>query len=70
MHTPIPHRWRILAGPFFESERGILNAIEKHLAETGARTMKADERGGLSLFRLRSECETMEETAARLRRKH
>jgi hypothetical protein len=62
-------RYRVLAGPFHPHEAAIFASLTAHLKATGARiTTVSGPHGGVEVWRLRSECETYDETANRLRR--
>lgn len=61
-------RYRPLAGPFYEPQGQLCQALLDHLQAGKARVITASERGGVTIFRLRSECETLAETATRLRK--
>ena len=63
-------RYRPLAGPFDDSERDLFQLVAGFLQATGARILTVGERQGVSIYRLRSECETLEDTAHRLRRRN
>lgn len=67
-NATVEQRYMRLAGPFDEGSHGILEGMRKFLGETGARIVTVGEADGVCLWRLRSECETMEETERRLRR--
>lgn len=66
--NPIHKRYLALAGPFTAEERPLLLAVVTYLRRSGARITTQPERDGTTIYRLRSECETHEETAERLRR--
>lgn len=69
MKNDIHHRYHLLAGPFTGNEASLLEAVCAYLKKTGARIIQHPNPGyGTDIYRLRSECETMEETEARLRR--
>ena len=59
-------RYRPLAGPFYEQQSGLCEALLASLVTGKARVIIASERGGVTIFRLRSECETLQETERRL----
>jgi hypothetical protein len=65
----IEARYLRLAGPFLPEEEGVFSALVSYLQKSGARILTVQERDGANVWRLRSECETREETAARLHRK-
>lgn len=68
-YTPsIQQRYRRLAGPFRESESGTLDRLLAYLQATGARIVTVGEPDGLNVWRLRSECESIDETRRRLGR--
>lgn len=66
----VAERYQRLAGPFDEHSAWILDAMREFLVKTGARIVTVGESTGVCLWRLRSECETMEQTEKRLRRQH
>lgn len=61
-------RYRPIAGPFYEPQSGLCSKLLDHLIHSKARVIAANERDGVTIFRLRSECETLEQTAIRLRK--
>lgn len=64
----IRNRYRCLAGPFRTAEdEPLLRGLERHLRETGARIGTFGTPEGATVWRLASECETLIETARRLR---
>jgi hypothetical protein len=68
--TPaLRNRYRVLAGPFTLLEQPMLDQLLSHLATTGARTttVSAPHASGVEVWRLRSEMETLPDTARRLR---
>lgn len=67
-NATVAQRYMRLAGPFDERSLGILEGMRKFLSQTGARYVTVGEADGVCLWRLRSECETMEQTERRLRR--
>ena len=67
--SQLAKRYQPIAGPFYRGEDGLFDRVLAHLHTSGARVTTAPEREGTSIYRLRSECETLEETATRLRRK-
>lgn len=64
----ITKRYRPLCGPFRRGEESLLEIVAAYLTGSGARILTAPERDGQTIYRLRSECETAEETATRLKR--
>lgn len=67
-NATVAQRYLRLAGPFDERTQCILEGMRRYLGATGARTVTVGEADGVCLWRLRSECETLEETERRLRR--
>lgn len=70
-YTPgIGTRWRCIAGPFVDAEAALFLRLCDYLRETGARTfsMRTKDGSGVELYRLRSECETLDQTRRRLSR--
>jgi len=65
----VEKRYLRLAGPFHQEEESLFNTFTGYLTKTGARILTVRERDGINVWRLRSECETHEETAARLKHK-
>lgn len=65
----VEKRYLRLAGPFHQEEESLFNTFVGYLQKTGARIVTVRERDGINVWRLRSECETHEETAARLHKK-
>jgi len=63
----VASRYHRLAGPFADHEESILTGMLRFLTSTKARVVTVGERDGVCLWRLAAECETMEETEARLR---
>lgn len=65
-------RYRPLCGPFGPRDIALALRIADRLRAAGARIVTLHEhcgdRAGETIYRLRSECETRSETAARLRR--
>jgi hypothetical protein len=61
-------RYRPLAGPFYAPQAELCKALLEGLIQSRARVIAAYERGGVTLFRLRSECETREQTARRFKK--
>lgn len=61
-------RYKPLAGPFRRCEEGIYHRMLAYLRGTGARVTTMADADGVVICRLRSECETLEETRARLDR--
>lgn len=70
INPTVEQRYLRLAGPFQQEEESLFNTFVGFLQKTGARILTVQERDGINVWRLRSECETHEETAARLRQKH
>lgn len=71
MKHDIHTRYHLLAGPFSGNEASLMETVCGYLRKTGARIIThphPNSRYGTDIYRLRSECETMEETEARLRR--
>lgn len=72
LHTLTPditRRYLIIAGPFRGAEEApLLDGMVSYLAASGARALAVDGRDGPTVRRLRSECETISETATRLRK--
>lgn len=67
--TPdLAKRYRRLAGPFGEPTAGLLSGMMTYLTTTGARAITVGEPEGVCVWRLRSECETLEDTARRLKK--
>lgn len=64
----VEQRYHRLAGPFDETSEPVLKSMMTFLHSTGARIVTVGEAAGVCLWRLRSECETMEETEKRLKR--
>jgi len=64
----IHERYRPLAGPFLSFEKPMLEKLADHLVTTGARILGVLGDQSETLYRLRSECETIDQTAARLRK--
>lgn len=64
----VEKRFHCIAGPFNGNEVALFEKLREYLTQTGARILTVGEQLGTSIYRLRSECETMEETAARLGR--
>lgn len=60
----VEKRYVRLAGPF--EEPTLLGGMMAFLGATGARAITVGETTGVCVWRLRSECETLEETARRL----
>lgn len=69
MRHDITKRYRPLAGPFTGEEVILMTSACDYLRKTGARIVTHPERHGVTIFRLRSECETIEETARRISRR-
>jgi hypothetical protein len=69
MNADLHRRYQLLAGPFSGNEARLLDTLCCYLRQTGARILTHPHPiEGTDLYRLRSECETMEETAERLRK--
>lgn len=68
INAAVESRYRRLAGPFGDTEEHILRNMQAFLIETKARVLTVGEPEGVTLWRLASECETMEQTENRLRR--
>ncbi len=66
-HHTLAKRYRVLAGPFTPGEAGLIAGLLEHLKATGARVTTVGYSHGVEVWRLRSERETLEETAARLK---
>jgi len=67
--TPdLAKRYRRLAGPFEPLAANLLTGMMTYLTTTGARAITVGEPEGVCVWRLRSECETLEETARRLKK--
>jgi hypothetical protein len=66
--TPdLSKRYLRLAGPFSGGpQEGLLEGLMRYLTHTGARAIMVQEREGVCVWRLRSECETYEQTERRL----
>ena len=69
LNPTLAKRYRRLAGPFGEPTAALLDGMVRFLTTTGARVLTVGEPEGVCVWRLRSECETLEQTAARLRKK-
>lgn len=66
-------RFQPIAGPFRNDEQCLFDAMVEHLRRSGARITtiresRGDVIGGVSIYRLREQCETKEETRRRLKR--
>lgn len=68
INPTVEKRYRRLAGPFDETEVPLLDSMLRYLGGTGARVVTVGEPVGVCLWRLRSECETLDDTARRLRK--
>ena len=67
--TPeVRQRYRRIAGPFTPHETGLLAAAIHFLTTTGARVVTVGESAGTNIWRLRSECESIDDTRRRLQR--
>jgi hypothetical protein len=64
----IRKRYRVLAGPFNGGENSLMTGLLDHLKTTGARITTVGQAAGVEVWRLRSECETLEDTARRLKK--
>ena len=64
----VEQRYHPIAGPFNGNEVALFERVREYLSKTGARILTVGEQNGTSIYRLRSECETMEATAARIAR--
>ncbi len=64
----VEQRYHPIAGPFNSNEVALFDRVREYLQKSGARIVTVGEQHGTSIYRLRSECETIEETAARLQR--
>jgi len=67
-NSAVSLRYRRLAGPFADGERTLYENMTEFLRRTGARIVTVGEPEGVCVWRLGSECETLEDTAHRLRR--
>lgn len=69
-YTPeLAKRYLRLAGPFLGGpQEGLLEGLMRYLTHTGARAIMVQEPVGVCVWRLRSECETYEETERRLKK--
>lgn len=70
INAAVQARYRRLAGPFADQEEHLLRGIQAYLHATKARILIVGEPEGVTLWRLASECETIEQTENRLRRRH
>lgn len=61
-------RYRRLAGAFQPSEILLFDGLTRYLRGTGARIATVLEPEGACVWRLRCECETIQQTEARLKR--
>ena len=63
-------RWRPLAGPFSQDEEELFRCLAAFLRDTGARVFSMQDKNGntVTLYRLRSEMETIDDTRRRLKR--
>lgn len=68
LNQSVEARYHRLAGPFDETTLGLLEGMKAFLNATGVRYVTVGEACGVCVWRLKSECETMEETEKRLRR--
>ncbi len=68
LHPSVLKRYRPLAGPFDATEEPLFKKVLSGLTSSHARVVTVGERDGVTIYRLATECETMEETEARLRR--
>lgn len=67
--TPeLEKRYRRLAGPFEVPSAHLLTGLMDYLTRTGARAITVGESMGVCVWRLKSECETFEETERRLKK--
>ena len=66
LNPSVAKRFRRLAGPFCETNAMLLDGLVQFLTTTGARVLTVGEPDGVCVWRLRSECETLEQTARRL----
>ena len=62
----VQKRYRRLAGPFDPPTAHLLSGMMDFLTRTGARAITVGEDVGVCVWRLRSECETYQETERRL----
>jgi len=70
LNPAVQARYRRLAGPFADPEEHLLRGMLAYLGATHARVLTVGESSGVCLWRLATECETMEQTENRLRRLH
>lgn len=68
LNPTVLKRYRPLAGPFADTEESLFRVCLTALTSSHARVVTVGERDGVTIYRLAAECETMEETEARLRR--
>jgi hypothetical protein len=68
LNSTVQARYHRLAGPFADPEEHLLRRILEYMRITQARVLTVSEPEGVTLWRLASECETMEQTENRLRR--
>ena len=62
----VEKRYRRLAGPFDPPTAHLLSGMMSYLLTTGARAITVGEPVGVCIWRLRSECETYQQTEHRL----
>lgn len=69
-YTPaLAKRYLRLAGPFHPGvQESLLEGLMRYLTHTGARAIRVQEPVGVCVWRLRSECETLEQTEKRLKK--
>lgn len=69
-YTPaLAKRYLRLAGPFLGgTQESLLEGLMRYLTHTGARAIRVQEPVGVCVWRLRSECETREQTEKRLKK--
>ena len=65
----VTKRFRPICGPFQADEEELFHRVAEYLRRSGARILSVGENAGVTIYRLRSECESIEQTRSRLRKR-